>query len=193
MLRAALPRRTRCSEFWAHSGIYQSAGGRSLNWWCSPRPPQTGRALTSGSPLRTLRTNNEPGTPGHRLSGRSACWVCSCCTSSARAFRQRGYVASGSAQLASVGGTLLLIAVGVPVVRWLRRRELIDPRLVQAKLGRDACEVELRLAVFAPSFAEPSAVQARLDRIAAAYRPFTLAAGDGLISSVRCVSWISAY
>ena len=86
-----------------------------------------------------------------------------------------------------VAGILLLIAGSVPVVRWLRRRELIDPRLVQAKLGRDACEVELRLAVFAPSFAEPSALQARLDRLAAAYRPFTLAAGNSLVSRpVRC-------
>jgi hypothetical protein len=86
-----------------------------------------------------------------------------------------------------VGGILLLIAISVPVIQWLRRRELIDPRLVQVKLGRDACEVELRLAVFAPSFAERSSVQARLDRIAAAYRPFTLAAGNSLVSRpVRC-------
>jgi hypothetical protein len=66
------------------------------------------------------------------------------------------------------------------VVRWLRRRELVDPRLVQAKLGRDACQVELRLGVFAPTFADPDAVQARLDQLVSAYRPYTLAAGNGL-------------
>ena len=44
----------------------------------------------------------------------------------------------------------------------LSKRERVDPRLVQAKLSRDACAVELRLAVIAPDFADPDAVQARL-------------------------------
>ena len=41
--------------------------------------------------------------------------------------------------------------------------------------------VELRLAVIAPGFADPDAVQARLDRLVAAYRPFTLATGNCLV------------
>ena len=82
--------------------------------------------------------------------------------------------------LGLAGGSLAVVIGGTLVVRWLRRRELVDPRLVQAKLGRDACQVELRLGVFAPTFADPDAVQARLDQLVSAYRPYTLAAGNGL-------------
>jgi len=82
--------------------------------------------------------------------------------------------------LGLAGGCLAVLIGGILLARWLRRRELVDPRLVQAKLGRDACEVELRLGVFAPTFADPDAVQARLDHLVSAYRPFTLAAGNGL-------------
>jgi DNA helicase HerA-like ATPase len=78
-------------------------------------------------------------------------------------------------------GTLLLAAVAVVIARWLKSRELVDPKLVQSKIGRDACHVELRLAVFAPAFVDLAAVMARLDRLAAAYRPFSLAAGNSLL------------
>jgi hypothetical protein len=77
--------------------------------------------------------------------------------------------------LGLVAGALVAVLGGILVVHRLRRRELVDPRLVQAKLSRDACAVELRLAIVAPSFAEPDAMQARLERLAAAYRPFALA------------------
>ena len=77
----------------------------------------------------------------------------------------------------------LLGAAGLGLLAYLRfgRRELHDPRLVQEKLSRDACRVELRLAVIAPSHAAPDAVRARLERLASAYRPFALAAGNSLV------------
>src|SRR5437660_976012 len=59
--------------------------------------------------------------------------------------------------------------------RWTRSGA---PTPAQAKLSRDACTVELRLAVIAPDFADSDAVQARLDRLVAAYRPFALATGN---------------
>jgi len=75
--------------------------------------------------------------------------------------------------------------VGITAILWLVRRlgdhPLYDPKLVQEKIRRPAYQCEIRLAVFAPSDALPSAVRARLERLAAAYRPFTLASGNGLV------------
>ncbi len=82
--------------------------------------------------------------------------------------------------LGLVAGVGALAAIGVLMARGLGRRDLVDPRLVQAKLGRDACEVELRLGVFAPSDTEPAELAARLSRLAASYRPFSVAAGNSL-------------
>jgi hypothetical protein len=78
-------------------------------------------------------------------------------------------------------GALTVIVGSIVILRWLRRRELVDPRLVQAKLSRDACTVELRLAVIAPVFADVDALGDRLDRLVAAYRPFALATGNSLV------------
>ena len=78
-------------------------------------------------------------------------------------------------------GALAVIVGSIVAMRWLRKRELVDPRLVQAKLSRDACAVELRLMVIAPAFANADLVQARLDRLVAAYRPFALATGNSLV------------
>jgi hypothetical protein len=61
------------------------------------------------------------------------------------------------------------------------RRELHDPRLVQEKLRREACRTEVRLAVIAPAHASTHAVTARLDRLAAAYHPVALAAGNSVV------------
>ena len=79
-------------------------------------------------------------------------------------------------------GALAVIVGGIVALRWLRRRELVDPRLVQAKLSRDACMVELRLAVIAPIFADRDTLVDRLDRLVAAYRPFALATGNSFIT-----------
>jgi hypothetical protein len=76
---------------------------------------------------------------------------------------------------------VVLIGIAAALVRWLHRRELVDPKLVQFKLTRDACRVELRVAVFAPMFADPRSVEDRLDRVAGAYRAFALGAGNSLI------------
>jgi hypothetical protein len=81
-----------------------------------------------------------------------------------------------------VMGTLAAIVGSIVVLRWLRKRELVDPRLVQAKLSRDACLVELRVAVISPIFPNPNTVQQRLDRLVAAYRPFALATGNSFIA-----------
>jgi hypothetical protein len=80
-----------------------------------------------------------------------------------------------------VAGTLAILASSVVTLRWLQRRELVDPRLVQAKLSRDACTVELRLAVIAPVFADADGIRDRLDRLVAAYRPFSLATGNSFV------------
>jgi hypothetical protein len=79
----------------------------------------------------------------------------------------------------------LLGAAGLGRAAYLRfgRRELHDPRLVHEKLKCDAWRAELRLAVVAPEHAEPAAVRARLDLLAAAYRPFAGAAGNSFIPS----------
>jgi hypothetical protein len=76
------------------------------------------------------------------------------------------------------------LAAGVPGVVWARRRlaarPLYDPRLVQEKVSRPAFLAEPRLAVFAPTAVPRAEVEARLGRLAAAYRQFDLAAGNGL-------------
>ena len=83
-------------------------------------------------------------------------------------------------------GTLALAAMAILIARWLGRRDLVDPQLVQAKISREACRIELRLAVFAPSFADPAAVADCLDGLAAAYQPFSLGSGNSLVPhSVR--------
>jgi len=84
---------------------------------------------------------------------------------------------------------LALLVVAIPgiaalvvlVLRLRRPGPLHDPKLVQDKLRRDARLAELRLAVIAPATAAREEVEARLGRLVAAYRPFTLAAGNALV------------
>jgi hypothetical protein len=86
--------------------------------------------------------------------------------------------------LAALGLVAVIVGVGCAawmIARWLRSRALVDPKLVQAKLTRVAGEAELRLAVFAPQYVDSAAVSDRLARLAAAYRPFSLAAGNSLV------------
>ncbi|MGD9890390.1 MAG: type IV secretory system conjugative DNA transfer family protein [Dehalococcoidia bacterium] len=86
--------------------------------------------------------------------------------------------------------SLLLLAGGVaaggPGLVWLGQRltdrPIYDVRLVQEKVSRIAYLTELRLAIFAPVDAPGAEVEARLLRLAAAYRQFNLAAGNGLVS-----------
>lgn len=78
-------------------------------------------------------------------------------------------------------GLLAVAGIGLGIFLRFGRRQLHDPRLVQEKLMRDACRAELRLAVVAPAYVAPSELQARLDRFAASYRTFTVAAGNAFI------------
>ena len=91
---------------------------------------------------------------------------------------QRGDWATAAMTIAGLVG---VIAIGSAAYLRFGQKELHDPRLVQEKLSREACRAELRLAVIAPSHAAPAAVRARLDRLAAAYRPFALAAGNSFV------------
>jgi hypothetical protein len=92
------------------------------------------------------------------------------------------YDAEDWGRLALLGAAL---AVLLPVLAWLAwrlaRPPVYDPRLVQEKISRIAYRADLRLAVFAPAGVDPAAVAARLRRMAAAYRQFNLAAGNGLV------------
>ena len=95
-------------------------------------------------------------------------------------------------------GTLGSVIGGVFAIRWPRRREVVDPRLVQVKLSRDACSIELRLAVVAPAFADAREVEERLERLVAAYRPCAPATGYGLVprpfktrAVLDCSTWRS--
>ncbi|HEY2595099.1 MAG TPA: hypothetical protein VGK33_14495, partial [Chloroflexota bacterium] len=80
--------------------------------------------------------------------------------------------------------TVLLASLTIASARWLGRHEIVDPRQVQAKLARDACLVELRLAVFAPDFADASCVYEVLENVAAAYRAYSSGAGNSLQAQV---------
>jgi len=92
------------------------------------------------------------------------------------------YRARDWAHLAAlVAAALGLVGLIVLVIRTRRPGPLHDPKLVQDKLRRDARLAELRLAVLAPATAPREEVQARLGRLVAAYRPFTLAAGNALV------------
>ena len=76
--------------------------------------------------------------------------------------------------------------VGVPGLFWLARRlgqkAIYDVRLVQEKVSRIAYRAQLRLAVFAPKEVPRVEVDARLERLVAAYRQYNLAAGNGLVA-----------
>jgi hypothetical protein len=87
--------------------------------------------------------------------------------------------------VSGLGASALLLAVlTITLARWFGRREIVDPRQVQAKLERDACLVELRLAVFAPEFADESSVYDVLEHVAAAYRAYSSGAGNSLSAQV---------
>jgi hypothetical protein len=83
-----------------------------------------------------------------------------------------------------VVGSVVVVGASIVLIRWLKRRDLVDPRLVQMKISRPACEVEVRLAVFAPSYADESVIDARLDRIASAFQVFWLTTGNALVPQV---------
>jgi hypothetical protein len=73
---------------------------------------------------------------------------------------------------------------GGPGLLWLTRRlttrPIYDMRLVQEKVSRITYLTQIRLAVFAPAAVSASEVEARLQRLASAYRQFNLASGNSL-------------
>ena len=84
---------------------------------------------------------------------------------------------------------LLGVGAGIPAAAWaawrhrhLFSKRLHDPRLVEEKIGRIAYRCQLRLAVFAPDDAPEAEVEERLRHVAAAYRQFSLATGNGLVA-----------
>ena len=92
------------------------------------------------------------------------------------------YVAGDWLPLAGLaGGFPTTVGGALWLGRRLGRRRIWDPRLVAEKLSRTAYRAQLRLAVCAPGDVPAAEVDGRLGRLAAAYRQFTLASGNGLV------------
>ncbi len=86
-------------------------------------------------------------------------------------------------QLFGMGAASLFgLGVGLPLLRRVCRRTVYDMDLVREKVTRPAYRAELRLAVFAPAAVPPTALRAQLERVAAAYRRYNLAAGNGFVA-----------
>jgi hypothetical protein len=78
-----------------------------------------------------------------------------------------------------VGAVVVTFGLGAALARKLFARPIYDMESVREKVSRVAYRCELRLSLFAPSDVDPAGVRARLERFAAAYRHFNLAAGNG--------------
>ena len=85
--------------------------------------------------------------------------------------------------LAGLAAASMLALLALPILlRRLLSRPIYDMDLVRDKVSRLAYRAELRLAVVAPAAAPVAEVRARLARLAAAYRHYNLAAGNGFRS-----------
>lgn len=80
-----------------------------------------------------------------------------------------------------VGISLLGLIAGMLFVRRLRRPTLYDMELVREKVTRAACRAELRLILLAPESVPRAHLQAQLQRVAAVYRRYNLAAANGFV------------
>jgi hypothetical protein len=109
----------------------------------------------------------------------------------------QAYVLLRSARWAEVIALLCALAGGLLTALWLVRRftraKLYDMELVREKVTRIAYHAELRLVVFAPSAAAPGLVRTHLDRIAVAYRRFSLASANGFISRGVSIGHVLPY
>src|SRR6266571_1657029 len=86
-------------------------------------------------------------------------------------------------QLGGLAVALLVgLAVGLPALRRWSRPAMYDMDLVREKVTRVAYRCELRLAVYAPDSATHTELSAHLNRLAAAYRRYNLAAANGFVS-----------
>ena len=85
-------------------------------------------------------------------------------------------------QLFGLGTGLVISAFGgLPLLRRLLRPPVYDMDLVREKVTRVAYRAELRLALYAPTTQSQATINAQLDRVAAAYRRYNLAAANGFI------------
>ena len=80
------------------------------------------------------------------------------------------------------GGLPLGGSGAVAGIRHLTRQRIYDMQLVKDKVSRIAYTAEVRQAVFAPMDVEAALVEEQLRRVAAAYRQFNLAAGNGFVA-----------
>ena len=98
----------------------------------------------------------------------------------------QGFVWLRGGQWLQLGGLAMVLlvglAAGLPALRRWARPAVYDMDLVRDKVSRVAYRCELRLAVFAPESATDTDVSAQLNRLAAAYRRYNLAAANGLVS-----------
>jgi hypothetical protein len=84
-----------------------------------------------------------------------------------------------------LGLLTLGLLIGVPALVWMARHltrpPIYDVRLVQEKVSRIAYLAQVRLSIIAPASVPRSEVEDRVHRLAAAYRQFNLASGNGLV------------
>jgi hypothetical protein len=86
-------------------------------------------------------------------------------------------------QLAGLAVAVLVgLAIGLPALRRWCRPALYDMDLVREKVTRLAYRAELRLAVYAPEAASQAELTSQLDRLAAAFRRYNLAAANGFVA-----------
>jgi len=77
---------------------------------------------------------------------------------------------------------VMALAVGLKAIRRWARPAMYDMDLVREKVSRVAYRAEVRLAVFAPADVLPADLTAQLDRFAAAFRRYNLAAANGFVA-----------
>jgi len=95
----------------------------------------------------------------------------------------RWYAAGQWLSLALLAGVIgLVVPVLILLFRRLLARPIYDMALVREKTGRVAFQAELRLVVFAPNEASGLDVRQWLERLAAGYRPYNLAAGNSFVA-----------
>jgi hypothetical protein len=86
-------------------------------------------------------------------------------------------------QLGGLAVALLVgLVLGLPALRRWARPAVYDMDLVREKVTRIAYRCELRLAIYTPEAVTEAELTAQLDRLAAAYRRYNLAAANGFVS-----------
>jgi hypothetical protein len=98
----------------------------------------------------------------------------------------QAYVWAHSGQWPLLLGLIAGVLVGIPLlvgaVRRFARAAVYDMDLVREKVARTGCRAEVRLVLFAPASVSRSSVVAQLERIAAAYQRYSLAAANGFVA-----------